>query len=70
MVEVIRNRGFRVPVLTDHDLDELFQLRTMLEVPAMREVAEALRGAGIPLGRARQRTTADRLGRSTFPPWG
>ena len=31
IVEVIRNRGFRVPVLTDHDLDEIMQLRTMLE---------------------------------------
>lgn len=39
IVEVIRNKGFRVPVLTDQDLDEIFKLRTMLEVPAMREVA-------------------------------
>ncbi|MER5217124.1 GntR family transcriptional regulator [Streptomyces sp. NPDC002838] len=40
MVEIIRNRGFRVPVLTDHDLEEIFRLRTMLEVPAMVELAE------------------------------
>ncbi|MBV7699832.1 GntR family transcriptional regulator [Streptomyces sp. TRM70350] len=39
MVEIIRNRGFRVPVLTDHDLEEIFRLRTMLEVPAMAELA-------------------------------
>ncbi|MDA2814043.1 GntR family transcriptional regulator [Nocardiopsis sp. RSe5-2] len=39
MVEVIRNRGFRVPPLSDHDLDEIFTLRTMLEAPAMAEVA-------------------------------
>ncbi|MEU0214804.1 GntR family transcriptional regulator [Streptomyces sp. NPDC006265] len=39
MVEVIRNRGFRVPVLTDHDLEEIFRVRTMLEVPAMVELA-------------------------------
>lgn len=42
MVEIIRNRGFRVPVLTEHDLDEIFQLRTMLEVPAVSEVAQVL----------------------------
>ncbi|MER5216972.1 GntR family transcriptional regulator [Streptomyces sp. NPDC002838] len=40
MVEVIRNRGFRVPVLTDHDLEEIFRVRTMLEVPALVELAE------------------------------
>jgi DNA-binding GntR family transcriptional regulator len=39
MVEIIRNRGFRVPVLTDHDLEEIFRLRTLLEVPAMVELA-------------------------------
>ena len=40
IVEVIRNKGFRVPVLTDQDLDEIFKIRTMLEVPAMQEVAD------------------------------
>lgn len=40
IVEDIRNKGFRVPQLTDQDLDEIFKIRTMLEVPAMREAAE------------------------------
>ncbi|MEY9849987.1 GntR family transcriptional regulator [Streptacidiphilus sp. MAP5-3] len=48
MVEIIRNRGFRVPVLTDHDLEEIFQLRTMLEAPAMAEVVQVLGGAPVP----------------------
>ena len=48
MVEVIRNRGFRVPVLSDHDLDEIFRLRTMVEVPAMAEVAQVVDGASLP----------------------
>jgi DNA-binding GntR family transcriptional regulator len=39
MVEIIRNRGFRVPVLTEHDLEEIFRLRALLEVPAMAELA-------------------------------
>lgn len=47
MVEVIRNRGFRVPVLTDHDLDEIFRIRTLLEVPAMTEVVEVLDEASV-----------------------
>ena len=67
IVEVIRNRGFRVPVLTDHDLDEIFRLRTMLEVPAMSEVAEKLDGQAIPQFRrlAEQITEAARVGELT-----
>lgn len=44
IVEVIRNKGFRVPQLTDSDLDEIFKLRTMLEVPAMSELAQTFGG--------------------------
>ena len=40
LVEVVRNRGFRVPRLTDRDLDELYELRIMLEVPAVRRLAK------------------------------
>jgi len=42
LVEVERNRGFRVVKLTDGDLDEIFQLRLMLEVPALREICGKL----------------------------
>ena len=38
LVEVMRNRGFVVPVLTDRDLDEILQLRLFLEVPAIEQV--------------------------------
>lgn len=64
IVEVIRNRGFRVPVLTDHDLDEIFRLRTMLEAPAMSEVTELLAGRPVPQFRqlAEQITEAAREG--------
>ncbi|MFF8847916.1 GntR family transcriptional regulator [Streptomyces sp. NPDC015127] len=64
MVEIIRNRGFRVPVLTDHDLDEIFRIRTMLEAPAMAEVAQVLDGAPVPQFRqlAEQITDAAREG--------
>lgn len=48
MVEIIRNRGFRVPVLTRHDLDEIFKIRAMLEVPAISEVAQVLDSGRVP----------------------
>jgi DNA-binding GntR family transcriptional regulator len=40
LVEPVRNRGFRVLTPDEADLDEISQLRLMLEVPAMRIVAE------------------------------
>jgi DNA-binding GntR family transcriptional regulator len=39
LVEVVRNRGFRIPPLTSQELDELYELRTLLEVPAMGRLA-------------------------------
>lgn len=40
LVEAVPNRGFRVVELSRHDLDEIFQVRLMLEVPAMERVAQ------------------------------
>jgi DNA-binding GntR family transcriptional regulator len=40
LVTPVRNRGFRIVVPDERDLDEISALRAMLEVPAMREVAE------------------------------
>src|SRR5690242_8384121 len=48
MVEIIRNRGFRVPVLTEHDLGEIYTLRTLLEVPAMSRLPAAVDGRELP----------------------
>ena len=39
VLEVVPNRGFRVTPVTDKDLDEVYQLRLMLEVPAVEELA-------------------------------
>ncbi len=39
MIEVVRNKGFRVRRLTDAELDELVEMRLMLEVPTMGRVA-------------------------------
>lgn len=40
ILEIVRNRGFRAVSITDHDLDEIFTLRTMLELPATVQVAQ------------------------------
>jgi len=39
LVEPVPNKGYRVVELSPHDLDEIFQVRLMLEVPAAAEVA-------------------------------
>jgi DNA-binding GntR family transcriptional regulator len=40
LVEPVRNRGFRILAPDEDDLDEISQLRLMLEVPSMRIVAD------------------------------
>ena len=39
LIAMARNRGFRIPVLSAHDLDELVQLRLMLEVASVKLLA-------------------------------
>ncbi len=39
LIEVVRNRGFRVPLLSEHDLDELYELRLLVELSAVVRVA-------------------------------
>lgn len=47
LMETVRNRGFRVIPLTDSELNNLYELRLLLEVPSMerlaRDHAEAIR---------------------------
>jgi DNA-binding GntR family transcriptional regulator len=45
VMEPVRNRGFRVVELTEQDLDEVCELRIMLEVPAMGRIAALHLGA-------------------------
>jgi DNA-binding GntR family transcriptional regulator len=52
LVEVIRNRGFRVVQLSDNDLDEIFECRLLLEAPAAGKVAGRLSAAEIAQARA------------------
>jgi DNA-binding GntR family transcriptional regulator len=46
LVQIIRNRGFVVPPVSEHDLDEIFELRLMLEVPAVARSAGRLDDGG------------------------
>ncbi|WP_051791267.1 GntR family transcriptional regulator [Amycolatopsis jejuensis] len=39
LVEVMRNKGFRITGVSEHELDELAETRLLLEVPTMRAVA-------------------------------
>ncbi len=42
LVEPMRNKGFRVVEISDHDLDELTELRLLIEPPSMRRVADVI----------------------------
>lgn len=44
LVEAVRNKGFRVTELSDRELDEMAELRMLLEPPVMGMVAEACEG--------------------------
>lgn len=44
LVEVVRNKGFRVTSMTGRELDSLAEIRTMIEVPTMGYVAEKCDG--------------------------
>lgn len=44
LVDVVRNKGFRVTHLSDAELDAMAELRAIIEVPVMGLVAEACEG--------------------------
>jgi DNA-binding GntR family transcriptional regulator len=41
LVDTVPNKGFRVTELSEKDLDELSELRALIEVPTVRRIAEA-----------------------------
>jgi DNA-binding GntR family transcriptional regulator len=41
LIETVRNKGFRVTELSGKDLDDLSELRGMIEVPTVRRIAAA-----------------------------
>ncbi len=44
LVEIVRNKGFRVTALDEAELDSMAELRMIIEVPVMGMVAEACEG--------------------------
>jgi DNA-binding GntR family transcriptional regulator len=40
LIDVVRNKGFRVTDLSEKDLDDLSELRALIEVPTVRRIAE------------------------------
>ncbi|PZG21890.1 GntR family transcriptional regulator [Nonomuraea aridisoli] len=43
LVEAVRNKGFRVTELSDRDLDELTEIRQLIEVPTVARLADRAR---------------------------
>lgn len=62
LVEAVPNKGFRVVQLTERELDELKELRQLIEVPTVRRIA--LTGIDDPAGTAELRALAEELVRS------
>jgi DNA-binding GntR family transcriptional regulator len=56
-VEIVRNKGFRVTEVSEHDLWEIVQIRQSLEAPPMRRLAGSLPAAEL----AELRTEADAI---------
>jgi DNA-binding GntR family transcriptional regulator len=42
LVTPVRNKGFRVTALSDRDLDEITEVRALIEVPTVRRIAETV----------------------------
>jgi DNA-binding GntR family transcriptional regulator len=42
LVTPVRNKGFRVTELSDRDLDEITEVRALIEVPTVRRIAETV----------------------------
>jgi DNA-binding GntR family transcriptional regulator len=63
LVEPLRNKGFRIKQLSDKDLDELTELRMLIEVPTTTRLAGRLDAAA--LAELRERTAAIEAGAAT-----
>ncbi|HTX12461.1 MAG TPA: GntR family transcriptional regulator [Solirubrobacteraceae bacterium] len=47
LVESVRNKGFRVTEVTDDQLDEITELRALIEVPTVARLAESIEPAQV-----------------------
>ncbi len=44
LIEAVRNKGFRVTELSEHELDDITQIRALIEVPTVAAIAERCHG--------------------------
>jgi DNA-binding GntR family transcriptional regulator len=47
LVETMKNKGFRITSMSDHELDELTEIRLLLEPPVMENIAGTIPPSGI-----------------------
>jgi DNA-binding GntR family transcriptional regulator len=47
LLDVVRNKGFRVTELSDDDLDELTELRALIEIPTVAQLASSIDAADV-----------------------
>lgn len=47
LVETVKNKGFRITAMSDRELDELTQIRLLLEPPVMVDIAGTVPASGI-----------------------
>lgn len=47
-MEAVRNRGFRLVPMSEHDLDEVFEMRRLLEIPVVAKLAAQNLSAEMP----------------------
>ncbi|WP_320775644.1 GntR family transcriptional regulator [Streptomyces sp. CRN 30] len=57
LMEPVRNRGYRVVPMSEHDLDEIYEMRLLLEVPGTLRAAERATAEDL----AALRTVADEI---------
>ena len=48
LVQTVRNKGFRVIELAEAELDELTELRLLIEVPSVARIVATLAGVNVP----------------------
>ncbi|XVX21890.1 GntR family transcriptional regulator [Actinomycetota bacterium] len=61
LVEVVRNKGFRVTHLSDEQLDQMAELRALIEIPVMGKVAESCADREVASKVAALRPLAERI---------
>ena len=63
LVDSVRNKGFRVTALSDEDLDDITELRALIEVPTVTQLARTITDADVaalrPLAQAIVDSAAD-----------